>query len=79
MAQAVGTGIQRIGHWWYKFIHDAPTWPTDWQYMDIGTVAVITGRCGNPTENGLRTISRGSLRVSIETRGLHPHPIRAGR
>jgi hypothetical protein len=32
MAQAIETGIERLGYWWCKFIHDAPTWPIHRQY-----------------------------------------------
>jgi hypothetical protein len=31
-AQAIETGIERLGNWWCKFIHDAPTWPIHGQY-----------------------------------------------
>ena len=32
MAQTVQLGIERIGSWWCKLMHDAPMWPIHGQY-----------------------------------------------
>ena len=31
-AKAIEAGIQRLGSWWCKLIHDAPTWPIHRRY-----------------------------------------------
>jgi hypothetical protein len=32
MAQVIEIGIERVGSWWCKLVHDAPSWPIHNQY-----------------------------------------------